>query len=346
MKSHTLRLVTLIFCVVLLGVSVVTAQNPRVGGVAAPELLIPVGARDLALGGSSLAVSKGVEAMFWNPAGLVKMTGSAEAMLSSMSYIGDINVTYGAVAGKLGDFGDVGVSIKSLNFGDIPLTSETDPEGLSGRFYSPSYLTMGITYARDLTDAVTVGVNAKLISEQIDRVSASGFAFDFGIQYKGLIQVQGLSIGLAIKNIGPGMKFDGPALYRTAVITDGNRPQQRYKVEAATFELPATVDIGLTYERNLGDNFVGAVSGAFVNNNLYYDEYRGGVELGYNMEGLQLMGRVGYLNQPKADENIFGATFGFGIAYKTGSTGIVLDYGYRQVQYFAANNVISVKVQF
>ena len=346
MKSHTLRLVTLIFCVVLLGVSVVTAQNPRVGGVAAPELLIPVGARDMALGGSSIAVSKGVEAMFWNPAGLVKMAGSAEAMVSSMKYLGDINVTYGAVAGKFGDFGDVGVSIKSLNFGDIPLTTETDPEGLAGRFYSPTYITMGISYARDLTDAVTVGVTAKLISEQIDQVSSSGFAFDFGIQYKGLIQIQGLSVGLAIKNIGPGMTFNGPGLYRSALITDGSRPVQKYLVQAATFELPATVDIGLTYERNIGDNFVGAVSGAFVNNNLYYDEYRGGLELGYNMEGLQVMGRVGYLNQPKADENIFGATFGFGIAYKSGNTGISLDYGYRQVQYFSANNVVSIKLMF
>ena len=58
MKSNTTRVVTLIFCVVLLGVSVVTAQNPRVGGVAAPELLIPVGAADMAQGGSSLAITK------------------------------------------------------------------------------------------------------------------------------------------------------------------------------------------------------------------------------------------------------------------------------------------------
>jgi len=345
MKSQTIRL-ALIFCVVLLGVSVVTAQNPRVGGVAAPELLIPIGAKDLAVGGSSLAITKGVEAMYWNPAGLGKMQGSAEAMMSSMSYIADINVTYGAVAGRFGDFGTVGVSIKSLNFGDIPLTSEDDPENRGGLFYSPSYITMGFSYARDLTDAVAVGISMKLISEQIDRVSASGFAFDFGIQYKGLIQVQGLSVGLAIKNIGPGMKFDGPALYRWANITDGTRPNQRYKVESATFELPATVDIGLSYERDLGNNLIGAVSGAFVNNNLYYDEYRGGLELGYRLEGLELVGRVGYLNQPKAEENIFGATAGFGIAYRAGNTGIAIDYGYRQVEYFKANNVFSLKVTF
>jgi hypothetical protein len=346
MKSHTIRLVTLIFCVVLLGVSVVTAQNPRVGGVAAPELLIPIGAKDLALGGSSLAATKGVESMYWNPAGLGKMSGSAEAMVSSMSYIADINVTYGAVAGKFGDFGSVGISIKSLSFGDIPLTSEVDPEGKAGRFYSPNYITMGLSYARDLTDAVSIGLTAKLISETIDQVSSSGFAFDFGIQYKGLIQVQGLNIGLAIKNIGPGMSFGGPGLYVAAIDQNASRPVQKYQLQAATFELPATVDIGLTYERDLGNNLVAAVSGAFVNNNLYYDEYRGGLELGYNMEGLQLAGRVGYLNQPKADENIFGVTAGLGVAYKSGNSGITLDFGYRQVQFFKANSAFSVKVDF
>ncbi len=349
MKSKTTRVVTLIFCVVLLGVSVVTAQstqNPRVGGVAAPELLIPVGAADMAQGGSSLAVTKGVEAIFWNPAGLAKMGGSAEAMVSSMQYIADITVTYGAVAGKFGDFGTVGFSIKALNFGNIPLTSETDPEGLAGRFYSPAYITMGLSYARDLTDAVTVGATAKLISEQIDQVSSSGFAFDFGIQYKGLIQVQGLSIGLAIKNIGSGMTFTGPGLYVSAIDQNASRPVQKYSIQAATFELPATVDVGLTYQRSIADNFTGSVSAAYINDNLYYDEYRGGVELGYNLEGVQLSVRGGYSNAPKADENIFGATFGAGVSYISGTTGVTFDYGYRQVQYFANNNVFSVKLQF
>ena len=346
MKSHTVRVVTLIFCVVLLGVSVVTAQNPRVGGVSAPELLIPVGAADLALGGSSIANSKGVESMFWNVGGLGKMPGSAEAMVSSMSYIADINVIYGAVAGKFGDFGTVGLSLKSLSFGNIPLTSETDPEGLSGRYYSPNYITLGISYARDLTDAVSVGVTATLISESIDQVSSSGAAFDFGIQYQGLIQVQGLSIGLAIKNIGGGLTFSGPGLYVPAIDQNASRPVQKYQLQAATFELPATIEIGLTYQRNLGNNLMGSVSGAFCNNNLYYDEYRGGLELGYTIEGVQLFGRVGYLNQPKAPENIFGTTAGFGLAYKSGGAGITVDYGYRQVQYFTANNVFSVKVDF
>jgi len=346
MKSYTTRLAVLVFCVVLLGVSVVTAQNPRAGGVAAPELLIPVGGRDMALSGASIATSNGVESIHWNPAGLGKMPGSAQAMVSSMSYIADIDVLYGAVAGRFGDFGSVGVSVKSLNFGSISLTSEDDPEGKTGRYYSPTYVTVGFTYARSLTDAVTVGTTAKLINETIDRVAASGVAFDFGIQYRGLLAVQGLTVGIAIKNIGPSMRFDGPALYRAALITDGLRPRQYYKVQAAAFELPALVEFGLSYDRSLGENFFGGVNGTFSNNNLYYDEYRGGLEVGYNLDVFQLVARGGFSSIPKAEENIFGSTFGIGLAYKTGTTGITLDFGYRQVQYFDANQVFSLKVDF
>lgn len=346
MKSYTTRLVTLVFCVVLLGVSVATAQNPRAGGVAAPELLIPVGARDMALSGSSIATSNGVESIHWNPAGLGKMPGSAQAMVSSMSYIADIDVLYGAVAGRFGDFGSIGVSIRSLNFGNIPLTSETDPEGKTGRFYTPTYVTVGFTYARSLTDAVTVGATAKLINETIDQVSASGFGFDFGIQYRGLLAVQGLTVGIAIKNIGPSMKFGGPGLYRSALIQDGLRPVQYYQVQAASFELPALVEFGLSYDRSFGDNLFGGVNGTFSNNNLYYDEYRGGLEVGYNLDVVTLVARGGFSTIPKADVNIFGSTFGIGLNYKAGTTGITLDFGYRQVQYFDANQVFSLKVDF
>jgi len=34
----------------------------------------------------------------------------------------------------------------------------------------------------------------KLISEQIARVSSSGFAFDFGVQYDGVVGVKGLNL--------------------------------------------------------------------------------------------------------------------------------------------------------
>ncbi len=324
------------------------AQNKRVGTSAASWLLIPVGAKDLALGGSNIAMSRGVEAMYWNPAGLGRLQGDAEGMFSSMQYIADIGVNYGAVAASFGEFGVVGLSVTALDFGDIPLTTEDDPENTSGRYYSPAYVTVGLSYSRQLSDAISAGGSVKIISEQIDRVSASGVALDFGVQYSGLVGVSGLHLGVTVKNIGPQMRYDGSGLLRDARAEAGGRPTQKYKSEAASFELPSVVEIGLGYDGRFGDNLLWSVASSFTNNNLYLDEYKLGGEVGMTMESIRLFGRAGIAMVPEAenDANIFGATFGVGLGYLAPGIDITVDYAYRQVEFFDANQVISVKLGF
>ncbi len=347
--TKKILLLMLIICVALgIVLNSVSAQNKKTGTSAASELLIPVGARDLALGGSSLATSSGVESMFWNPAGLGRMSHSAEGMFSNMTYFADAGVTYGAVAASFGEFGVVGLSVKTISFGDIPLTTQDDPENASGRFFSPNYVTVGLTYARSLTDAISFGGSAKLVNEQIDQVSSSGFALDFGVQYHGLVGITGLSLGVAVKNIGPQMKFNGPGLYGAATRSDGLRPEQRYLSDAASFELPSLVEIGLGYGGSFTNNAVWGLTGSFTNNNLYLDEYRVGGEVGVTMESLHLFGRAGTALVPQAasGSNIFGATFGFGIGYTATGVEVTVDYAYRAVDFFDANQVFSLKVGF
>lgn len=339
----------LMFCVLSVGmVGTVDAQNKRTGTAAAPELLIPVGARYLAMGGSNLANVAGIEAVHFNPAGLSLMKPTVEGMFSSMSYIADIAVNYGAVGVNFGDFGFLGFSIKSLDFGDIPLTTVDDPEARSGRFFSPTYVTLGATYARMLSEAISVGVTSKLVSEKIDRVSATGIAFDFGVQYKGLVNVKGLHVGVAVKNIGPAMKFEGSGLYRSAVSGEGGRPEQPYKVEAASFDLPSLVEFGLSYVGNVTDEFSYSGNASFTNNNLYEDEYRVGGELLYSVENVSLAGRVGGSFLPKVDaaNRIFGMTAGVGLSYATSDLQITFDYAFRAVDLFNNSNVFSIKLGF
>jgi len=348
MKNRVMCSALLLCMAITFAVGNMEAQNKRIGSSAAPELLIPVGARDLAMGGSTLANTSGVEALYWNPAGLGKLSYSAEGMFSSMSYIADINVSYGAVAAKFGEFGALGFSIKSLDFGDIPLTTNEDPEGRSGQLFSPTYVTVGLSYGRALTEAISAGLTAKLISESIDRVSSSGFALDVGVQYHGLVGVSGLQLGVAIKNIGPQMKFDGPGLLRNATSSDGTRPEQKFKSDAAGFELPSQVEIGLAYAGKVGDDMVYAVNGAFTNDNLYLDQYKIGGEYGWVSESAQIYGRAGgtFLAQAETDQRIFGVTLGGGLTYKTGGIAITFDYAFRQVEFFNNNNVFSLKLGF
>ena len=325
------------------------SKNRRIGSAAATELLIPVGARDMAMGGSSIAVTNGVESIHWNPAGLARIPTSGEAMFSSMAYIADIRMNYGAVGLTFGNFGVVGISVRSLSFGDIPMTTNDDPDGDAGRTYSPAFMTFGMSYARRFTDAITVGGTFKVISEKMGRVNGSAVAIDIGVQYHGAGGIPGLNFGLVLKNYGPRMSFGGPGLLKRALSPDGRRAEQFYTLSTAKYDLPSTLEIGLSYERDLSENMVAVVNGSFVNDNMALNAYRFGGEVGYRMEKLRVFGRGGYEVVPGnegVDEFIFGPTVGGGLYYNTAGFEIMVDYAWRKTDLFEDNSVFSIKFGF
>jgi len=349
MRKRFFELALIALMVLLLISPNATAQNQRVGTSAGSELLIPIGARDIAMSGSTIATSTGIEAIYWNPAGLGRFDRGTEAMVSHMSYIADIGMNYAAIATNIEGFGVLGFSLKSLNFGNISLTTNEDPYGESGATYSPTYINLGLTYARHVTDAISVGFSFKLISNTIDRVAASGVAFDFGVQYSKLIGIDGLNIGVTVKNIGPQMKFDGSGLYIQATPTIGDRPTQRYKIETASFDLPSLMEIGLGYMGKAGTDVSYAVNASFTNDNLYDEQYRVGGELGFGASSeLTILGRAGYefVPQISSDAKVWGPTYGAGLRYSTESLQVDIDYAYRTAQYFDGNHILAVKFGF
>src|SRR2546425_8150952 len=156
------------------------AGNPAYGGrgdksgtAAAPELLIPVGARSIGIGGASLATAAGVEALYWNPAGLARSEGGTYVMFSHMSYLAEIGVEYGALSARLGSIGYIGLAVKSLSVGEIPITTEDQPDGTGGTA-SPTFLIIGASFFRQLSGRVLLGGTSNVLFEKIGRVSATG----------------------------------------------------------------------------------------------------------------------------------------------------------------------------
>lgn len=325
-------------------VSLAVAQNPRVGTTSGVELVIPVGAREIALGGSTIASAVGVEALYWNPSGIAALSTSTEAMFSSMTYIADINISYAAIVGRAGDLGVFGLSVKSFDFGDIPLTTVDDPDAINGKNYSPSFITIGLSYGRQLLDNIAVGGTIKVLSEKLPGASASTYAFDFGLRYERLLAVDGLGMGVTIKNIGPQMKYEGPGFLIQSQAIDANRAPQKYLVPTASSELPAQYEIGLTYARKFSESLRASVNGTFSNDGLYYDEYRTGAELLYTMGTLKVAGRVGFVSVPGDENYLYGSTFGAGVSYDLGNTLLTVDYAYRSVEFFDANQVFTLKI--
>lgn len=321
-------------------------QN-RAGTAGAPELRIPVGARYLAMVGSPIATVNGLEAIYWNPAGVDFTPNSASALFSYRSYIADMNMSYLAISGRLGDIGSVGLSFRSLNIGEIDVTTMDQPDG-TGQIVNPGYFIIGLTYSKQLTDRIGVGINFNFVNETIDRVSASTFCFDAGVQYKDVLDVRGLALGVVIKNLGPQIEYSGNALYVNAEDPSSNRGPTYYQIDAAAAELPSEISIGVTYERKLDEENTVSGSFAFQNNNYTYDDYKIGAEYSYkNM----LYVRAGYLYAPQATDetpNIFqNYSLGFGVNFKEISNlDISLDYAYVPVKYFDANHVFSISMGF
>ncbi len=320
----------------------------KAGVAAAPELLIPVGARSIALSGSSLAIAEGIESIFWNPAGLSRSEHGSNAMFTHMNYIADIGVEYLAVSTSFAGFGTVGVSLKSLSFGDIPITTEDQPDG-TGEIASPTFFVIGGTYSRQLTDRIAIGVTTNLISERMERVSSSDVSFNIGVQYLGIAGVNGLSLGVAVKNIGPQMTYGGPGLLRQGQVNDVLQPASFYVVQAASAELPSVMEIGLGYSSLLTEGSKVNLSGMFQNNNFSEDEYKVGAEYAYN-DMVFLRGGYNFVSQQTGRENIFSGAFGwsFGLGFRTmlGDVDASIDYAYRAAEFFGGNNVFGISFGF
>lgn len=313
----------------------------RKGTTGADQLLIPVGAQSIATGGAFLSNVTGLESIYYNPAGLSQTSGS-EAMFSYMSYIADINVSYFAIGTNLGDFGSFAFSIKTFDFGDIPVTTFTSPDG-DGTTYSPAFLTAGITYSKVITDRVGIGVNAKVISESILDVTATGFALDFGVQYR---FPSNFSIGAAVKNIGTNMVYSGSNLQVSTGIpgtTPGSAPGA-YEVIAEEFQIPSYFELSTAYHYNMNEENSILLGTTFRNNNVMEDQLKFGVEYGFSNT---FFVRGGYdLLLENTSDNTFGFTFGAGLNYSfADGMGLAFDYAYREVKDFPTpNHIFTVKL--
>ncbi len=334
-----MKKINLLVLLMFIAISSLFAQGERIGTAGATELLIPVGGRGVAMGGATLTNSVGVDAIFWNPANVARSNNSVNVLASHMSYIADIGVEYGAASFNIESFGTIGLSIKSLSIGEIDKTTIQNPDG-TGQTFQPQYTVLGVSYSKMLSDRVSVGTNVNFVSETIDLVTASGMSFDFGVTYANLAGVEGFDMAVVLKNIGPDMKFDGSGLY-TAADAGDSRGEQFYKIDAAAFSLPTTLDIGLGYSVSFDDVNAVQFAGTFSNHNFYTDQYKFGAE--YNFDNLLfLRGGYNHTTEFEASETLYKFYAGFGLNYDVGGVDLMLDYAYMPTEFFSDTHNFSL----
>lgn len=331
--KYKLIIILTVLLVVGLNFTAYAGNDRRIGTAGAQELRIPIGARGVAMGGAVVADAVGVESIYWNPAGLA-LLGGTEAMFSHQPYFGDIDVNFVGVATKVEDFGTIAAAAKIVSIGDIEETTVEYPDG-TGRVFAPTLSVLSLSYAKILTSNVSFGFTSMFINEKIFEATASGVAFDVGIHFDP--HWNGVTMGMVIKNYGPEMSFSGRGFDQS----DGSRP---VRGTAATFDLPSSVNLGISYNFLNQDKNYATVSGNYISNNYSLDVINGGME--YVFDDLFSL-RAGY-NYSDQDDYLYGLSLGGGLKYDLGSTSISVEYTWMDTDEdaFDANQFFTLKMVF
>ncbi len=258
------------------------AGNPdRQGEAGGYELLLNPWARNAGLHAMTTSMVFGVEAMQINVAGLSRIGKNEIVMGHTILFDGTgIGLNSLGYAQKLGESGAFGITLTAMDFGDIAVTTTDAPEG-TGATFSPNFFNIGLAYSHTFDKKVSVGILLRGISESIADVSAFGIAIDAGVQYV-TGEDDNFKFGVSLRNIGSPMRFGGEGLsFQTSNPKGGIDYPITVNQRAEGFELPSTLNIGLSYDFYAGSkNRITAV-GNFTANSFSVDQIGGGIEYAF-----------------------------------------------------------------
>lgn len=332
----------------LTSLSVFAGNEDRAGEAGGMQLLINPWARSNGLGGSNASYVRGLEGQFWNVAGLAHTKGT-EVIFSHTQWLrgSGTNISAFGFSQKLGENkGVVGISVMSMSYGDIDVTTVESPEGNLGTF-SPSLMNLNFSYAKSFSNSIYGGINIKILSESVSNVKASGIAIDAGIQYVTGKKEQ-IKFGVALKNVGPNMSFSGDGLtFRGFVPGAANASTNLHR--SARYELPSLIRIGFGYDLHLNDKNVLTPGYNFTANSFTKDQHSMGLEYVFNKI---LVLRVGYVLEKGSESEEFktsaltGLTGGLSLQVPFGKNGgnASLDYAYQASNPFAGSHSVGVRV--
>lgn len=295
----------------------------RVGTTAAQFLKITAGARPVGMGGAYTALSTDILSVFWNPGGLSRVIGNGEAIFNHSEWLAETDYDIGAFSLNLGRFGAVGAHIISFRTPEELVRTVELPEG-TGQTWDANMVSLGVSYAINLTDRFSIGLTGKYIQEKIFNAIARGGAVDLGIMYD--TPLKNLTLGAAITNFGTKMKLDGRDIFinHDPVQEPGavNEVPGQYRMDS--YDIPLNLRFGLSYRAIQTDyiQFVAAVDGVQPNDNSEY--LNTGAELG--VRNIVFL-RAGYksLFMENSEQ---GLTFGAGIRYDVVGSSLKFDFGW------------------
>lgn len=310
--------------ILLAGAALLLCAAPRLiaapGSSGAQFLKIGINAQSSALGGTG-AVADGVKSIYLNPAGLAAVQ-STEIELSQVLWIEDISYSNISLARKL-PAGTIGIG---MNYLSMPSIKKYDNNGTRlPDTYIPNDRSLTLSYGVAAGGMTRFGGSVKYISSRIDDVSAQSYALDLGMQQK---LAKRLSMGLAVQNIGEGLKFSRvrdplPLTYKL-----GGR-----------FVLPVSSEMDRFFDVNHEIEFLTDIN--YCNDSGWFSN----LGMAYNRqfdEDRALSFRGGYRTNLHGLNNDIGFSAGFGFTFKH----TVFDYAFSPYGDFGTAHRLSLTLKF
>lgn len=174
----------------------------------APILLLPVGARAVAMGRAMTALS-GAESVFWNPAGLAELAGTRLALYRDDSVAGEMTGV-SALFGR----SEIGTIAATYDLTDIGEQDVTDGQNnVLGTLSNRNHLGI-VSVAARFWNRANIGFNLKVMQfrqscrgQCLDAgVTATTYAVDAGVQVTRLAGWP-LRLGAMVAHAGPRLQF-------------------------------------------------------------------------------------------------------------------------------------------
>lgn len=357
LNKYFSNLIILVF--LLLGTQMFAGNPDRQGEAGAYELLMNPWARSAGVSGMNIANVSGVEAMRFNIAGLSRIE-KTEIQLGHTDYLTATNTKVNAfgIAQKIGKTGTLGISLMSIDFGELRVTTTEQPDGI-GATFEPTFFNIGIGYSYMFENKISVGFTFRVVSESNSEVNGMGMALDAGIQYV-TGKNDNFKFGIALRNVGTKMRFRGEGL-SVRLDPDGNGPNEGIvlKQDAAAFELPSLLNIGISNDFYLKKGSVEdlisshriTVMASFVANSFARDQIGAGLEYSFKE---RFMIRGGYKTEIGSEEgvdinNVYsglsaGATFVLNLSKKNTQNKLAINYAYRATEVFDGTHNFGVSI--
>jgi hypothetical protein len=348
-----LAALTIITALTIMTTGVQAGNKDRSGQAGAPELLINPWAGSAGWGGVNTANIRGVESMFANIAGLA-FVNKLELGFTQTSWLKgtDIGISNFGLGVRAGETGVIGLSVFSMQFGELDVTTTDQPDG-TGATFKPSLLNFALSYAKTFSNSIYAGLTVRIISESIPDASAQGICLDAGVMYVAGARDQA-KFGIALRNLGPQMKFTGDG-FSIKAFFQGNENAISVYQRSESFELPTQLRIGASYDFLIGEMHRLTAAANFTSNSFSKDQF--GLGLEYSLKEILILhaaytyenGITSDVESPDRTNAYKGLSLGGSIEVplsKKNNLILGVDYAYQSTDNFSGTQSFGLRLKY